>query len=104
MLDLVLPKTEVLLGNVEGILGCSGHEAVELKILRDVRSSLNKLTTLYIRRADCGIKSCKEERYKREIMGGLEQLCREYRLRVVHPGEQKALGILSSSLPVPKWY
>ncbi|RMC06337.1 hypothetical protein DUI87_15768 [Hirundo rustica rustica] len=41
LLDLVLRNAKWLLGNVKGILGCSlvcsDHEAVEFKILRDVR-------------------------------------------------------------------
>ncbi|GAB0180593.1 hypothetical protein GRJ2_000524600 [Grus japonensis] len=57
MLDLVLTNKEGLVGNVKlnGSLGCSDHEMVELKVLRAVRRAHSKLTTLDFRRADFGL-------------------------------------------------
>ncbi|GAB0203516.1 hypothetical protein GRJ2_002817200 [Grus japonensis] len=57
MLDLVLTNKERLVGNVKlkGSLGCSDHEMVEFKILRAVRRTHGKLTTLDFRRADFGL-------------------------------------------------
>ncbi|GAB0182280.1 hypothetical protein GRJ2_000693300 [Grus japonensis] len=57
MLDLVLTNKEGLVGNVKlkGSLGCSDHEKVEFKILREVRRGHGKLTTLDFRRADFGL-------------------------------------------------
>ncbi|GAB0187326.1 hypothetical protein GRJ2_001197900 [Grus japonensis] len=56
MLDLVLTNKEGLVGNVKlkRSLGGSDHEMVEFKILRAAGSVLSKLTTLDLRRADCG--------------------------------------------------
>ncbi|GAB0186145.1 mitochondrial enolase superfamily member 1 [Grus japonensis] len=57
MLDLVLTNKEGLVGNVKlkGSLGCSDHEMVEFKILREARRAHSKLTTLDFRRADFGL-------------------------------------------------
>ncbi|GAB0186142.1 mitochondrial enolase superfamily member 1 [Grus japonensis] len=57
MLDLVLTNKEGLVGNVKlkGSLGCSDHEMVEFKILREARRAHSKLITLDFRRADFGL-------------------------------------------------
>ncbi|GAB0187276.1 hypothetical protein GRJ2_001192900 [Grus japonensis] len=48
MLDLILTQEEGLVGNVKlkGSLGCSDHEMVEFKTLREARGAHSKLTTL----------------------------------------------------------
>ncbi|GAB0177387.1 hypothetical protein GRJ2_000203900 [Grus japonensis] len=57
MLDLVLTKKEGLVGDVKlkGSLGCSDHEMVEFKILRAVKRTHSKLSTLDFRRANFGL-------------------------------------------------
>ena len=53
MLDLVLTKNEVLVGNVKvkGSLGYSDHKIVEFKIFRAVRRVRSKLAMLDFCRA-----------------------------------------------------
>lgn len=53
-LHLVLISTEILVGNVKvkGILGCSEHDMVELKIFSAARGVDSKLTTLKFRRGN----------------------------------------------------
>jgi len=72
MLDPALTNKEGLVGNekLQGSLGCSDHEMVEFKILREARRAHSKITTLDFRKADFslfrdlvhrGIKPWREE-------------------------------------------
>ncbi|PKU41091.1 glycerol kinase [Limosa lapponica baueri] len=65
MLNLVLINSKGLVRNVKlkGNLGCADHEMVEFKILRAVRRTHSKLTTLNFRRAVFG--------FFRDLLGGV---------------------------------
>lgn len=60
MLELVPADKEAVVStsrnvSFKGSLGCSDHEMVEFKILRDARMVHSKLTNLDFRRADFGL-------------------------------------------------